>query len=457
MKISVGCAATLVVGISGCGGWKYQPAFDRLLAVESSVASGAAETPEGPKRPKLADAATLSEYLAYAASHHPGLRSAFERFRAALEAVPQARSLPDPQLTFGAFISPVETRVGPQQGKVGLSQMFPAKGRRSARAAVALRAGEAALAQYEAMKLGISFRVKEAYWRYWYLSRSIAATEENLRLLENLEGVARQKFAAGTASNSAVIKAQVELGKLEDRLKSLEDLRLSASARLSAALGRDSAELLPWPATPPEETAVDVSYAALIADLERRNPELRAAGADIARAEALVETARLAHRPDLMIGLEYILVGERAMAGVESGEDAAMASFGLSLPFANRHKYAAAEHEAAYRLSAATSGREEAVNRLSSELQMALYDFRDSERKIDLYRDTLLAKARQALEVTREGFQAGRADFLDLIDAERTLLEFELSHAKAQADRVVSLAKIEMLVGRDGGAAAATE
>ena len=141
------------------------------------------------------------------------------------------------------------------------------------------------------------------------------------------------------------------------------------------------------------------------------------------------------------------------MAGSDSGKDPVVAMFSMSLPFANREKYRAAEREAEFRLDAARKERADKVNELSAALQMALYDFRDSERKINLYRDTLLPKARQALEVTRQGFEAGRADFLDLIDAERTLLAFDLSYARAQADRAVSLAEIEMLVGREIGQA----
>ncbi len=445
--------AVLVAVLTGCAPWAFQEDFDRLSAIAASGPGGVAHSssalPERPELPRLDEDAALSDYLAYAALGNPGLRAAFERFKAALEKVPQARALPDPRLNFGVFIQAVETRVGPQEAKIGLSQMFPWKGKRGTRAEVAMRAGEAALARYEAMKLKLFYTVKQVYWNYWYLSRAVAITEENLRLLTYLESVARQKYAAGTAPHSAVIKAQVELGKLEDRLKTLGDLRSPASARLNAALGRSSEVLLPWPKTPPAEGAVDVSYERLMAWLNARNPELRAAEAMIAKGEAAVELARLNHEPDGMLGLDYVFTGESSMASPppDSGKDPIVAMFSINLPMLNRPKYDAAEREAESRLDATRNERADKVNELSAALQMALYDFRDSERKINLYRDTLLPKARQALEVTRQAFEAGRADFLDLIDAERTLLEFDLSYARAQSDRVVSLARTEMLVG----------
>jgi outer membrane protein TolC len=467
-------SAALGITFAGCAPWAYQQESDRLSAIAASGLKGRDAAPrgehlgpegdtrirhEGPKHPEfpnLAEDATLENYLTYAGLGNPGLRASFEQFKATLERVPQTRALPDPKLSLGYFLSEVETRVGPQNAKIGYSQMLPWAGKRGTRAEVVVRESEAALARFDALKLRLFYQVKQVYWRYWYLSRAVAITDENLKLLAQLESVARQKYTAGTAPHSAVIKAQVELGKLEDRLKALGDLRTPTSARLSAALGRISKTLLPWPKTPPTGEAIDVSYDRLMAWLNARNPELKVAEAMIARGEAAVKLAELNYRPDVMVGLDYVLTGDAFIGSPsDSGKDAVVAMFSINLPFANKKKYRAAEREAEYRLDAARKGRTDKVNALSAELQAALYEFRDSERKINLYRDTLLPKARQALEVTRQGFEAGRTDFLDLIDAERTLLEFDLSYARAQADRVVSLARTEMLIGGKVGSAEA--
>jgi outer membrane protein TolC len=80
---------------------------------------------------------------------------------------------------------------------------------------------------------------------------------------------------------------------------------------------------------------------------------------------------------------------------------------------------------------------------------MALYRFRDADRKMDLYGDTLVPKATESLKVTEQSFRTGDASFLDLIDAQRTYLEFALAHQRALADHEQSLAKVEMLVGKN--------
>lgn len=80
---------------------------------------------------------------------------------------------------------------------------------------------------------------------------------------------------------------------------------------------------------------------------------------------------------------------------------------------------------------------------------MASYRFRDAERKIDLYGDALLPKARESLKVTESGYLATTESFTDLIDAQRIFLEFALAYERALADHAQSLAKLKMLVGRE--------
>jgi outer membrane protein TolC len=88
-------------------------------------------------------------------------------------------------------------------------------------------------------------------------------------------------------------------------------------------------------------------------------------------------------------------------------------------------------------------------NSLEARAKMALYQFRDAERKIALYRDSLLPKARQALEATSAAFRGGKASFGETVDSHRDLLEYEVSAERAVADLGQRLAEIEMLAGGD--------
>lgn len=418
--------------------------------VERSKDRRAEGSPCSSNLPELDEGATLADYLAYAALNNPGLKSAFNRWKAALEKVPQVRSLPDPKFNYAYYIRNVETRVGPQRHKFGISQMFPWFGKLDLKGDKALEAANADRERYETAKLKLFYKVKNVYYEYYYLARAIAITNENLQLLTYIESVARIRYKAGKAPYAVIIKAQVELGKMEDHLSTLNELREPLTAVINAALNRPSDKPLPWPDDIPKDD-ISISDEELFTRLKENNPELKSIEFTAAKEKTAIDLAKRSYYPDIVVGVNYIETGDALMSNTEeSGKDPIMAMFSINLPLWYG-KYHASEREAKARYNAALQNRSDRENNLVADLQMSLFKFRDAERKIDLYRDTLIPKAEQSLNVTQQAFEAVKADFLDLIDAQRTLLQFRLSYERALANRAQRLAEIEMLVGKEVG------
>ncbi|MDA0989922.1 MAG: TolC family protein [Verrucomicrobia bacterium] len=389
---------------------------------------------------------TLSDYLADAALHNPGLEAAFNRWKAALERIPQMNALPDPKLTYAYFIETVETRVGPQRQRIGVTQRFPWFGTLGLRGDVAGEAAAAAYQAYEATKLKLFYAVKHAYYEYYYLARSIAITEDNIHLLKHLEGVAQARYKAG-APIAGVIKAQVELGKLDDRRRTLMSMREPMAARLNAALGRSVDRELPWPREAPRQM-VDFTDDAILADFRASSPSLLGLDHEVLKEEKALRLARKAGYPAFMLGVDYIETGEALNPStVDSGKDPLVGMVGIDIPIW-RDKLRAGVREAQYRVESATQTRMDQELVQAADIKMALFGFRDAERKINLYGSTLIPQTEQALHVAEEAYRAGHVDFMSLIDAERLLLEFQLAHVRAQVDREQQLALIEMLVGK---------
>ncbi|MCK5175524.1 MAG: TolC family protein, partial [Planctomycetes bacterium] len=266
----------------------YKPAIN-ASAAKLARRPEKAETQS--KLPELNESATLQDYLAYAALSNPGLEAAFNRFKAALEEVPQAKALPDPRFNYQYFIQEVETRVGPQRQSYGIAQMFPWFGKLDLKGDIAAQAANAARQRYEAAKLKLFFEVKDAYYEYYYLEKSIAVTKENVNLIKHLESVARSRYEAGAAAHPDVIRAQVELGKVDDRHRTLIDLRRPIVARLNAALNRPVDADIPGPRKIElQQTAV--SDEQLLARLIDSNPELKAIEHEIARNKNAIELAK---------------------------------------------------------------------------------------------------------------------------------------------------------------------
>ena len=429
--------------ISGCESQQDDFRFDQYERAGINSFKTSESITSEQKLPELTESSELSDYLAYAALNNAGLKAAFERWKAAVEQVPQAKSLPDPKFTYGYFINEVETRVGPQRQKFGIMQTFPWFGKLEARKDTAAAAAKAARKRYEAEKLKLFFGVKDAFYEYAYLANAIEIARQNLELLKHFEEVALTRYMAAAGSHPDIIRAQLELAKLEDVLESLQELRKPMVAKLNSVLNRKSRLPLPWSPKQVFEL-IQVNHQEMIAMLRANNPELRALDFELAAAKSRVELAKKKFWPDVGVGLDWIQTDE-ARAG-DSGRDPVVLMFSMNLPIW-RESYKAAERQAKANVRKISHKKIEAENTLLAQAVQVLYDFEDSNRKARLYGDTLIPKAEELLQASEAAYQGGTVDFLSLIDAQRTLLKFELQHERALTNNRQKLAKLEVLAG----------
>jgi outer membrane protein TolC len=387
----------------------------------------------------------LQDYLRQAALNNAGLKAAFEEWKAALEQVPQARSLPDPRFTYGYYVREVETRVGPQRNRLGIMQVFPWFGEIEARTDGATAAAKAARQRYEADKLELFFEVKEAFHEYAYLAKAVDIAAESLELIKHFEQVARTKYIAAAAGHPDVIRAQMELAKLEDQLKTLQDFRNPIVARLNAVLNRPGIEL-PWP-EPQEFQPVNLTREKVIAMLRTYNPELQGLDFELESSRTRLQVAKKNFYPDIGVGVDWIDTGHRPGVS-DSGKDAVILMFTMDLPIW-RKSYKAAEMQAQANVRRTRQQRIETENTIIARTERVLYDFEDSGRKVSLYADVLVPKAKELLSVSETAYKGGTVDFLSLIDAQRMLLGYQLNYERAVTDNQQRLAELEMLAGAE--------
>ena len=397
---------------------------------------------------KITEESSLSDLSTYALLNNPGLKAAFNRWQAALERIPQVRALPDPKLNFAYFIREVETRVGPQQGKMGIMQMFPWFGKLKLKGNAAAEMANAQKQNYEKVKLDLFYRVKDAYYEYYYITKALSVIKENIQLLEYLEGAIRIKYSTGKASHSNLIKVQVELDKLQDWYNTMKDMIRPVTAKLNSALNRPLRESLPVPQDI-VRTTMTLDYPQMITLLKENNPDLKVLGYMISKEKIAIKLAKKNYYPNFSIGLDYVFTGNTMMPDVvDSGKDPLVAMLSINLPIKYK-KYKASVREANARYKSVKLQKEEKENNLMSQVEMIFYKVKDSARKLSLYHDALIPKAKQALEVTQSAFEAGKVDFLNLIDSQRTLLGFELAYERSLATYNQRLAELEMLLGKD--------
>ncbi len=451
-------AVGLMLTVAGCATRQERQAFEayeRLDAAAQQAGSrqSVSSTSRGNESQEkveliaqLPEKPTLDDYVAYALLNNAGLEAAFNRWRTALEEIPQARTLPDPRFNYRYFIENVETRTGPQENMLGLSQAFPWFGELDLKGEMAVEAARTMQARFEQQRLLVTYQVIAAYAEYAYQSAATEIVRENRDLVKHLEEVARTSFRAGNADSADVIRAQVELGRLEDRLLSAEALEPPLRSRLNALLNRPAHAAVPGvvlPATDPLQLGRDELQRLLLA----ANPELHALQHEVARNRTGIDLAKTDRYPDFTLGVDYTDVGTSPFSNApDESDDILSVGVSVTLPIW-AEKNDAVVGEALSRFGSATKQRVDRENALKAELELALFQYEDAVRKVDLYRNTLLPKAEESLGATLTAFQGNTASFTDLIDAERVLLEFQIQDARAQADQAIRRAQIELLTG----------
>src|ERR1017187_1508030 len=187
---------------------------------------------------------------------------------------------------------------------VTVSEQFPYPGKLKLRGEIASKEAEAAQADYEAIRRRVSAEVKTAYYDYFYYDRAIQTTERNKVLLEKLSKIAEARYRVGKAMQADVLRSQIEISLLIEKLTILEQQRATAQARINVFLLRSPECPLP-PAAEIEPATIRYSLEelyALVADNDttvlrnRKMVESSQLGVDLAQRE---------YRPDL--GVSYML------------------------------------------------------------------------------------------------------------------------------------------------------
>ncbi len=422
-----GAALTALAGCSGTPTAAERAARSDVATVARLYRPGDAR----PALPTLTAASPLADYLRFAMLKSPRVEAAYYDWAAAVERITPARSRPDPRLTFEADVGDTVEALIP-----GLMVDLPGPGKLRAAGDVQAAESRVAYLGFEREILRTALAVKTAYYRLHFLEETLRVERETLRLLADLEQLAQQQNAAGRVTLQDVLRAQIARDGVATQILNLEDSRSALVAELKAALG-----LGPGDADPPlpstfEPSAGDPRPNELWATALVQNPSLRAMEEDVRRAEASLGLARKAGVPDFSVGLEVDVKAEPTLF-------TPLASMTLPLW---RDKVAAeiAGAQAEKRAAQARLSAEQVE--LAAELASMLFMFREAVRNDALLREKLAPKARQSLDAARAGYVNGRAGFLDVIDAQRTLLEFELRGIEARTRRELALAALSLAI-----------
>ncbi len=389
----------------------------------------------------------LNNYQKIASENNPRLKSLFQHYMAALERLPQAKALPDPQVAFGIFISPVETRVGAQRATISVSQMFPWFGQLKAQEQVEVQIAKSRYQLFEDAKFRLGFEVKATYNNLYVLREAIDITSENIQLLSTFKQLATVKFEAGKGSFVDVLRVEMEMTEFENQLELLNDRQMPLQMKFKELLNTEIGGPVIFPDTLWQDQ-LTFNKQAIYDSILFQNPLLKKLDYQILSLEREVEVAQKSGMPSFNVGLNYINVQERSDVTIaDNGKDAfILPQVGVRIPL-YRKKYQAMIKEKEIKQQAIRYEKEDTSNKLATNLEEGYKDYLGANRRIVLYQ-RLYGLAKQSLDILLAEYTSAGSDFEEILRMGRQVLKYALELEKARADQNTSVAYIQYLMGK---------
>jgi outer membrane protein TolC len=439
---------------------------------------------------------SLAVYLTIAAKSNPAVMQNFYEYQAALQKIPQAGSLPDPQMSVGVFLSPMELIAGNQVAEIQLMQMFPWFGTlRSAKDEMS-RMANARYETFRDSKLQVFFDVQKAWYEIYKIRQNKKFTEKNLAIIHTLERLALVRYktvstgssgnaspaptsaspspvtpssgmqgmqnsvqqqsspgmaSAGMSSTGSEVgladlyRIQIEEGELQNNLGLLTNQEAAVTARFNGYLNRPSTSAV----FVPDSLVIDTMAFrpnGIKDSMLVNNPML---GMINEEKESLAAREKMVTRmgyPMVGLGLNYSVINKSQMSTSEmNGNDMIMPMVSITLPI-YRGKYRAMRKEAEIMGEAREQQYVNTANTLSAEYYEALQLFDDAGRRMTLY-EHQQSLAEKSLNILIRDFSASRSSLSDILNVRRQLLDYQFRHSEAEADYCTAIAWLKRLSG----------
>ncbi|TAL77607.1 MAG: transporter [Bacteroidetes bacterium] len=447
---------------------------------------------------------SLLRYLEIAAKNNPAVLQRFNEYQASLQKVPQVGSLPDPELSAGVFLSPMELVSGNQVADLRLMQMFPWFGvLKYARDEMGLMA-KAKFELFRDEKLQVYYDVQSTWYELYKVQKDISISEKNIEILKLIERLALVRFksafveSTGISSQSAAVSSvgssnfstgssgmqimgagqsnkgstgsnqtfpmqtgtmgsssgssgladiyriQIESSDLENNIALLKNQQNSIIAKFNTYLNR--------PVTSPvytyENIAMDSLEFALtvVSDsMLANNPMLGMLNFEKQSLEARKKMVTRMGYPMVGLGLNYSLIGKSTMSTSSmNGKDMIMPMVVFTLPV-YRKKYTAMQNEAELLKVATTENYQATANSLQSEYYQAVLLYQDSKRRVKLY-ENQYQLASKSLDLMLKSFSTSSSGLTDVLRVRQQTLDYELKQVEAVADFNTAIAWLKRLM-----------
>ncbi len=436
--------------------------------------------------PIIVKAQVPAEYLEQAAQSNPGLKVKFNEYLAVLEKQNQLGVLPDPELSFAFFVTPMERVMGRQNADISVMQMFPWKGTNMA---AKEEAGHMARAKFEAFREAKSmlfFDIKMTWLEAYLVHQQQNYIQESLNILASLESMVLQKMASdntpptalpqrkpdspdsmgamGGTSNSAkdgmkmetpssgsayleILQIQMQRNELENQWAVLEDQKKFLQIQWNSFFNNNPPilefkEVLPEPQLP-------ISLLEFTEELMANNPMLNMYREEEKSFMAKEKMNKNMGYPMMGAGLQYSIFSPSEMGFMEedmNGRNMLMPMVKITLPIW-RKKIDAAVKEAQIMKTSMAYQLEETANQLKVDYARSMNQFVTAQRNIQLYQKQAVLNE-QAKDLILVQFAHGGSTLDQVFAILQKLEDYKFQHISAAVDAHLASAMMERILGR---------
>ncbi|WP_223810262.1 TolC family protein [Psychroflexus gondwanensis] len=372
---------------------------------------------------------SLEELQHLAAENNLELKAQFKRFEAQLEDITQAKSWQDPNLSFGYFISPIETRVGPQIARFSLTQKLPWFGTYKAKGDIAAFRAEAEFEKFQDQKLKLFLNVAQKYYDLLALRYITELETKQLDILENLKVIVESNYKNNKARLVDILRVDLEMDKQLSTIQVLKDQGQVFVTQLNQLMDRQLNT--PVQILNPKQI-LEQNESIEIDSMVRNHPRLEAIRKLKASNEAESELAKKEAMPQFGLGLDYAIIQDRNVQNAEAGQDAIMPMLSVSLPiFGKKNK--SRKKAASLQGESIEFQLENEESRLETEIQVALYKQDELFSLLSLY-DKQLLSLKDILQLSETALANASMGIEEVLRLQEERLLYEKQRAKTLAD-----------------------
>lgn len=388
---------------------------------------------------------TLQDYLEIAAQNNPKIKAVYSQFEAAMQKSPQVSSLPDPTLTMSAFGRMIETRVGAQEARFSLMQMFPWFGTLAAKQNAANLMAEAMFQKYVDTKNDVFLSIKKTYAELYELNKMIQLEEKNLQILNSYRELALSRFKNGKGAMVDVVRIDIKRNESTTKIQLLKDQNEPLRVNFNSMLNRNVDDAV----NTADSLITDEFVMPIVSDsLFVSNSKVLELDKRIASFEAQKTIAEKEGYPMIGVGLDYSIISKRDVPGLEmNGQDAIMPMLSVTLPIF-RKKYNAKQKEADFMLQSANYEKQAIKNTLQANYSKANYDLSKAKKLKELYQAQVVS-TEQAIKLLMAAYSNSGTNFEEILRMNQDLLMLQISTITSNKNQFIAQSTLEYLLSKE--------